>query len=294
MAKLPNDAFKNVYYLRTINLPANLALVESSLHVNGVLCTNYTYNSSSRRITIPVSEATITIKYSAQMTADSEMMSYALFTYTKSGVQKQEVIGIIREDMETLTLNTTDLTSERAITVEGAAPAESTVYVYVDVDVDGTLAAEVQASKNGTFIATGHFDGDNYLYVPGTLGIEYNLKAEDIQISDTVDWSWIEGHLSNQLLGSAVVENGTIDNLYSYVSDKYTIIVDMRDTVSIRLIVAEDGADAWTLTLTMSGENALEDIATLGGTLNAFTSAADVAYNTYGIMDDHNKLLEDI
>ena len=319
-----------------IKVPTGTELIESSIRLGGTICTNYDYDEDELIITIPVTASSGNIKFSSKAVEDRDVRSYALLTYSQSDSRKQEVIGIIDERVDLFTLYAEKLTSARRIQVEGAAPAQADVNIYVDGTLQTTVTASKAGSYNaeialngtateqifqitanctassgetmtashsvryqqeapeltgfvfyingddtqavdlyglsqsgikpaithtgsrhpykfvitfenpesidtlfvtstrsnikksipavydeatGTFIAEGHFDETNKLYVPGTLGLEYNLIHEDMQVGQDIDWDEWRSYLSDDLINGAVIEStvtevgsrGTID-----------------------------------------------------------------------------------
>ena len=334
-----------------IKVPVNTELEESSIKINGELSTDFNYNENNGTVTIPLTKSVTNIKYSVKVISDGDILSYALFTYRESGKNKQEVIGVINEDLDTFTIYSTDLTSTKIITVEGAAPANSDVSIYAD----NMLVATAKSNKSGTyskmvvlpgeeneehvyiiksecetesgdvftascmvtfrpeapsltgfkfyidsdeskmvdlysyatqgispaithtgskhpykfvitytnpeaidsvyvtstrsnikksipavydkntgeFVAVGHFDEENKLYVPGALGVEYNLKHEKPLVGDNIAWDVLKENISPELINGAVVNStatekgsyGTID-LSGVSADLADVLID--------------------------------------------------------------------
>ena len=317
-----------------IKIPTGTELVENSLRLDGEICTSYEYDDDQLKLIIPVSKSVGTIKFSAKVVEDRDIRSYALLTYRRGNSNKQEIIGVIDESVDMFTLYAEKLTSSRKVRVEGVAPAESDVGIYVD----GTLQTTVKSNKvgaymaditlagtsaeqmytitancttlegdiltathtvkyqqeapkltglkfyadgaqvvdlydsaqkgikpaipqpssshpykfvatfenpesienlyvtsvrsnikksipavydeaSGAFVAEGYFDETNKLYVPGTLGLEYNLKHEEMLVGQDVNWEEWHGYLKEGFADNVSVESvatsigsvGTID-----------------------------------------------------------------------------------
>jgi len=315
-----------------IKIPTGTELIESSLRIGDAICTDYDYDGEELRITIPVSDNKCTLKFSAKAVEDRDIRSYVLLQYYQDGSTKQELIGIIDESVDMFTLYAEKLTSSRSVKVEGAAPAQASVNIYVNGKIQKTVTASKAGSyqanitlegdaveqmfqiaadcttatgetlsashsikykqeapeltgfvfyidgdenqavdlydlsqngirpsithtgsqhpykfvitfenpeaidtlyvtstrsnikksipavydeASGTFIAEGHFDETNKLYVPGSLGLEYNLTRKDIKVGDEVNWDEFRSYLSPELINGAVV-NSTPTEVGSY------------------------------------------------------------------------------
>lgn len=57
----------------------------------------------------------------------------------------------------------------------------------------------------GAFVAVGHFDESNPLYVPGSLGVEYTLKHEEALVGQEVDWTDLQNRISKELRENTTV-----------------------------------------------------------------------------------------
>ena len=358
-----------------IKVPSNTNPIESTLKINGEICTEYEYDEDEELITIAATEASTTIKYTSKIYSSDDLVSYALISYSKDGEQKQEVIGVIDEKYDAFTVNAVELTSQREISIDGAAPAGSKISIYVDnvlaatcnatkagiyfshVTLQGTSSEQVYVisakceqtsgktlnattfvsfrqeaptltgfkfyinddsaqmvdlysyalhgiypsithtgsqypyrfevtftnpemidavfvtstrnnikksipavydERTQTFIATGHFDEENKLYVPGSLGVEYNLKHEDALIGTDIDWDMLKQHLSQALIDRAKVDNtASATGAYGTI-DLSEVTEDLRDVVLdfyVGMYDAETGGS-------------LEDLFSMGGVVD--------------------------
>ena len=61
----------------------------------------------------------------------------------------------------------------------------------------------------GAFVAVGHFDESNPLYVPGSLGVEYTLKHEEALVGQEVDWADLQNRISKELHDNTTVTSET-------------------------------------------------------------------------------------
>ena len=147
-----------------VRIPKGTEIVESSLKVDGKLCTNFSVKDQS--LTIPVTKAKGSVRFYLKMTESSLFQSYALLTYQQGSATQQEVIGVLSEKMEALTLYAEEYTGAKSITVNGSAPAGS----QVTLSVNGVKTLSVTANKVGAY------QGELSLDAEGQDGI-YTIQA---------------------------------------------------------------------------------------------------------------------
>ena len=147
-----------------IRIPKGTEVVESSLKVDGKLCTNFSVKDQS--LTIPVTQAKGSVRFYLKMTESSLFQSYALLTYQQGSATQQEVIGVLSEKMEAHTLYEEEYTGAKSITVNGSAPAGS----QVTLSVNGVKTLSVTANKVGAY------QGELSLDAEGQDGI-YTIQA---------------------------------------------------------------------------------------------------------------------
>lgn len=130
-------------------LPRTAELYEQTLKLDGVLCTEYTYDGG-RVLTIPVEKDSGTLKFSLHVTAQGNLFSYAALIRTKDGASGKDIIGILNDSVNVLTLNALDTVTTASVTVSGLAPASA----EVKLSVNGSAQQTVTASKAGSWSAT--------------------------------------------------------------------------------------------------------------------------------------------
>ncbi len=104
-----------------VRIPKGTEVVESSIKLDGTLCTDFSINGQA--LTIPVTKSKGSVRFYLKMTGSSLFQSYALLTYQQGDAAQQEIIGVLSEKMEALTLYAEEYTGARSITVNGTAPA---------------------------------------------------------------------------------------------------------------------------------------------------------------------------
>lgn len=147
-----------------IRIPKGTEIIESSIKLDGKLCTNFSVKDQS--LTIPVTQAKGSVRFYLKMTESSLFQSYALLTYQQGSAAQQEVIGVLSEKMEALTLYAEEYTGAKSITVNGSAPAGS----QVTLSVNGVKTLSVTANKVGAY------QGELSLDAEGQDGI-YTIQA---------------------------------------------------------------------------------------------------------------------
>ena len=130
-----------------ILLQSKLVMVESSLRLNGEAPLGYSYKDNV--LTVPVTEASGTLRFSVNPESAARLFSRAEFVYTKDGTTDSDIIDCINSDMPVLTLVTNATVNTADIRVSGIAPAEAVLTFFID-DVE---AGTTTASKAGNYSA---------------------------------------------------------------------------------------------------------------------------------------------
>ena len=131
----------------SIRIPSDMALIEKTLKLDGVLLTGYDY--SNNLLTVALSNTSGNISFSLKPTGDSTVTTYAVMNFKNNGVATREVIGIINEKLPLLTILADDEVNSSTVAVTGIGTAEKEVTLYVD----GILAGTTHTNKSGTYSA---------------------------------------------------------------------------------------------------------------------------------------------
>ena len=130
-----------------IRMSANFNLKEDTICIEGVMCQNYTYEDNLLTVPVVASSGTISFYISPQ---DSEKVaSYAQMTFRKDGRLSKEIIGIINEEMNRLTISAENMTSGATVQVSGVGPKSTEISLYID----DKIAGSVSTSKSGRYSA---------------------------------------------------------------------------------------------------------------------------------------------
>ena len=166
---IKNSVFGNVSDLSVkFYIPYGAMLSDGSLYVDKQLCTDF--KEDDNHITIPVSKRTGKITFSLETESDCQLQSYAILNYRLGSNDSFDIIDIVNEDYELITLNAEDIISSSSIDVSGIASPDKEVSLYVN----GTLKSTVQANKAGNYNAV--------------LDLGYLFEGEQVNIrADMID-----------------------------------------------------------------------------------------------------------
>lgn len=131
-----------------IRIPNTAEIVNSTVKVNGVTLEDFDYRNNL--LNIPVSEMSGTISLCVEPTEQQRILSYAQMSYRLDNQNKNDVIGVINQDIPLLTIKADDVTSTEKIKVNGIAlPGER-----VDFYCDGQkLSESATAKQSGKYSA---------------------------------------------------------------------------------------------------------------------------------------------
>lgn len=216
-------------------LQGTMVLLENSVRLDGVSPEGYSY--SNNVLTVPVQNASGTLRFSVNPESAARLFSRAELVYTKDGASGSEIIDCINSDMPVLTLVTQATVNTDDVHVSGIAPAEATVTFYIDDVQAGTAVA----SKAGNYSAE--------LTIPEPVeGQTYAVKAS-VTVNDTV----IEKTMSVTYdLSSPVLEELLM--YYSGHEKGYyeNYVVDMTDPHAGRTVITFNPSRTYTFRVKMT------------------------------------------
>ena len=152
-----------------IRIPDSSKLVAKSLYLNGKLSTSYTEDNSGKYLTIPITSSSGKITFSLKLTESVDFASYALLRYTRESSSDHEIIGVISENTDIISINADEVCSAKTIFVSGVAPATKKVEIYVD----NNLITSVDSNK------VGYYESKIALPNPKS-GQEYEIKSVSV------------------------------------------------------------------------------------------------------------------
>ena len=143
------DAWKDQVHdlVVKVNLPSTAELSEKTIRVDGVLCTNYTYNEKENTLNVPVTAKSGKVSFSVKKTSSGNLTSYVQFFFQRQNGWERDLLGIVNEPVKELTLHVSDTVGTPEVKVSGLAPASRQVDLYVD----GKLSRSLQANKAGFY-----------------------------------------------------------------------------------------------------------------------------------------------
>ena len=128
-------------------IPDGAQVNEGSLYLDKELCTDFYADDNS--LTIPVNSEKGIINYDLSVDADCVLNTYAVLNYRLDDGYGCDIIDVLNDEFEIITLNADEVVSSEKVNVSGIAPASTDVKIYVD----GKLAATVKSNKAGMYTA---------------------------------------------------------------------------------------------------------------------------------------------
>lgn len=148
---IKNDVYKSAsQYSVKFYIPDGADISEGSLYLDKKICTNY--NEDKNYIKIPVTAKSGKISFNLKIEDDCKLRTYAILNYRMNNQNDYDIIDVINEDIQLVTLNADDVVSQDTITVSGLAPANSNVDVFIDDNKAVTLKANKAGSYSGDII----------------------------------------------------------------------------------------------------------------------------------------------
>lgn len=133
-----------------IRLPNNVELIQDSVTLNGSGCTGFSQDRNNRYLWyFPVTEASGALRLRVRLTAPGNLLGYARLEMKQGNTTVREVAGVLSEQIQPLTMNLPEVTSQSRISLSGVAPASAAV----ELSVDGQAVQTVTASKAGIWSA---------------------------------------------------------------------------------------------------------------------------------------------
>ena len=130
-----------------IKIPVGTELVDKSVYLDKTLCTNFVEEDTF--IQIPVTKKVGKINFSLRVASDCKMCTYAILNYKYKEKSDYEVIDLISENVDLISISTDEFTSLPKINVNGIAPINSDVDVYIDDKKVTTFKTNKVGNYNG-------------------------------------------------------------------------------------------------------------------------------------------------
>ena len=179
---------------------------EVELYVNGSKVTSVTSlknGAYSGAVTLsePIDGYPYTIEAKCKDEYDNELSAKRTIIYKKNAVKLNSLTLEYYEHTTKKSIELTDTLQEKAsvyfmpnteYTFKADIKNKSEVeHVYITSTRNNEKKVmEAKYDKaSGLYIASGYFDPDNTSYVPGEIGVEYKIKCDDVETSESFDMS---------------------------------------------------------------------------------------------------------
>ena len=204
-----------------IYIPDGSSISYGSLYLDKELCVDFEEDDNS--ITIPVTNKSGRITFNLEVEDDCKLCTYAILNYSLSNGDGYDIIDVINEEYELITLNSDDIVSSSNVNVSGIAPASANVNVYVN----DSLALTVQANKAGLYSADINLDNsaDGSVFKIKTETTSNNGKT--ISAQKTVTFT----ENAPELSGFSMEYNGSSYDLLRNKKYNITFILESSDRV---------------------------------------------------------------
>ena len=195
-----------------IKIPKGSYVVPKSLMVNGTLYTLFDDNDENYLV-IPISMKKGRVSFSLKLTEDTDLISYATLEYSTNQKNDYEIIGVINENVPSISIETVQITSNPSIEVSGIAKADSSIKLYIDEQ----FICLVNTNKVGYYSTSLELpnpkDGKNYI-----------LKAVSEDEDDKKVFAKTSVHYSSE---SPMLTSFTMQ----YGGNEYDLLSEQRPTV---------------------------------------------------------------
>ncbi|MCR5106284.1 MAG: leucine-rich repeat protein, partial [Eubacterium sp.] len=165
-----------------IRIPSNITLNESSLRLDGALCQNYTYQDGVLLVPVTQVKGQLDFEFVPQNT--EKIYSYALLTYNDGGKNSFEIIDVMGNSFDGITVYADESVTTNSFVVNGIAPKEATVTVYLDGVKQGTVNASKAGSYSYSVRIASPADGKLY-----EVGVSCECDGKTHEAKTTVEYS---------------------------------------------------------------------------------------------------------
>ncbi len=131
-------------------IPKYTDLIDESIKIKGSNSSGYSYDSNSRRLSIPVSQDSGEISFSVSVKSKEKIKSYVYLEAKKQGTTTLETIGALNEDFSGISIQSEDRVKKDQVFVSGLSTPSTNVSLYVDGEKQDT----VKTLKNGSYSGT--------------------------------------------------------------------------------------------------------------------------------------------
>ena len=129
----------------TIRMPRDLALIEKTLMLDGVRLTGYEFEDNV--LSVDVKNTSGQISFCLNPSKDGKVTTYAVIDYKQNNVWKEEIIGVLNDEIPLLSIQADSEVNTDTFSVSGVGPADTDVSIYID----GALQNTVHTNKSGSY-----------------------------------------------------------------------------------------------------------------------------------------------
>ena len=148
-------------YSVKIHIPEGAVIEEGSLYLDKQLLTEYTEEEDF--ISVPVTKQSGKITFSLETDSDCKLRAYAILNYRLNSKNDYDIIDVINEDIDLISLSAEDITSSAKVKVSGIAPVNNNVDIYVDDEKVETLKANKAGVYSGEITLNNPVDDTSYI-----------------------------------------------------------------------------------------------------------------------------------
>ena len=151
----------------TFNIPAVVELDESSLTVDGVLCTNYEFKDNM--LTVPVTNTGGVVRFLLKPLSYDKVTAYCKVSFNDGTSRHTEILGTVYTEIPILSITSPSQTSGTSVRVNGVTIPNSNVIIYVN----GAKCTTVRSNRVGDYSA-------NVQLTSPVNGKRYTVRAEAV------------------------------------------------------------------------------------------------------------------
>ena len=131
----------------SIYMPDGMSMIAKTLKLDGVLVTDIE-EYEENVVRIPLTNKSGSISFCLKPIGDAKLTTYAIMEFRQNGTLKNEVLGIINEDIPIITISSRDTVDSEKVSVSGAGPRDSDIELYID----GVFAKKVRSNMTGSYL----------------------------------------------------------------------------------------------------------------------------------------------
>ncbi len=169
-------------YSVKIHIPDGAVIEDGSLYLDKALLTEYTEEENF--ISVPVTKQSGKITFSLETDSDCKLRTYAILNYRLNTKNDYDIIDVINEDIDLISLNAEDVVSSATVKISGIAPVNNNVELYVDDEKVTTLKANKAGVYSGEITLNNPVDDTSYTI----KAVSQNNNGNEISAEKTIQY----------------------------------------------------------------------------------------------------------